>query len=230
VEVDGPLSDLHSGLEGGVSHEPLQDLCALLGSLVDGATGCISVPGIYDGVAPIAASELHLYRGLDFDAQTYVSSHGLPGVYSSSNVPVAVEQQHDAIATTNEAQKAAGRKRGRTLDASKLEESSIVEPLKHADDSTVSQESSDAVVCSSVSVTRAAGTLSDTELSVTILLRRWREPAVTVHGISCSAANDSIIPRQAVGYVSVRTVSYHHHVLHAGCSVAHYSHCYAPSV
>lgn len=39
-----------------------------------------------------------------------------------------------------------------------------------------------------------------------VLLRRWREPALTVHGIACSAANESIIPRAATAFLSVRTV------------------------
>lgn len=34
VEVEGPTADLHSGLDGGVTHEPLLDLTGLLASLV----------------------------------------------------------------------------------------------------------------------------------------------------------------------------------------------------
>jgi di- and tripeptidase len=39
-----------------------------------------------------------------------------------------------------------------------------------------------------------------------VLLRRWREPSLTVHGVTCSAANESIIPRAATAFLSVRTV------------------------
>lgn len=87
VEVTGSSSDLHSGLDGGVSHEPLQDLCALMGGLVDPRSGRIAVPGLYDAVAPLSPQELRLYQQVsDFDVDRFCDSRGLAGVWSSSNL------------------------------------------------------------------------------------------------------------------------------------------------
>jgi acetylornithine deacetylase/succinyl-diaminopimelate desuccinylase-like protein len=52
----------------------------------------------------------------------------------------------------------------------------------------------------------AQGQPPEVGVEAAVLLRRWREPSLTVHGVTCSAANESIIPRAATAFLSVRTV------------------------
>ncbi|ELK11132.1 Beta-Ala-His dipeptidase [Pteropus alecto] len=73
VEVKCRDQDFHSGTFGGILNEPMADLVALLGSLVD-ASGRILVPGIYDHVAPVTDKEREAYEAIDLDLEEYRSS------------------------------------------------------------------------------------------------------------------------------------------------------------
>ena len=61
VKVTSTQPDLHSGMQGGVVHEPVLDLVRVLGSLVDDERK-IRIPGFYEGVAPVTEEEEKLYE------------------------------------------------------------------------------------------------------------------------------------------------------------------------
>ncbi|XP_030666123.1 beta-Ala-His dipeptidase isoform X1 [Nomascus leucogenys] len=73
VEVKCRDQDFHSGTFGGILHEPMADLVALLGSLVD-SSGHILVPGIYDEVAPLTEEEINTYEAIHLDLEEYKNS------------------------------------------------------------------------------------------------------------------------------------------------------------
>lgn len=56
LEVSGAKRDLHSGIFGGVVHNPLQALCEIIAQLHDQA-GRIAIPGFYDRVRKWPAAE-----------------------------------------------------------------------------------------------------------------------------------------------------------------------------
>ncbi|NWU70356.1 CNDP1 dipeptidase, partial [Pterocles burchelli] len=68
--------DLHSGTFGGIIHEPMMDVIALLDSLVD-PTGCIQIPGIYDSVAALTEEERKLYESIEFDLEEHKNNGGV---------------------------------------------------------------------------------------------------------------------------------------------------------
>ncbi|XP_069906151.1 beta-Ala-His dipeptidase isoform X4 [Oryctolagus cuniculus] len=72
-QVKCRTQDFHSGTFGGILHEPLADLVALLGSLVD-SSGHILIPGIYDSVAPLTEDEKDTYKAVDLDLEEYRNS------------------------------------------------------------------------------------------------------------------------------------------------------------
>ncbi|XP_032550819.1 beta-Ala-His dipeptidase [Chiroxiphia lanceolata] len=76
VEVECGRKDLHSGTFGGIIHEPLMDLIALLDSLVD-PTGRIQIPGIYDSVAALREEERKLYKSIEFDLEEHKNNSGV---------------------------------------------------------------------------------------------------------------------------------------------------------
>ncbi|XP_041264042.1 beta-Ala-His dipeptidase [Onychostruthus taczanowskii] len=76
VEVECGSKDLHSGTFGGIIHEPLLDLIALLDSLVD-STGRIQIPGIYDSVAALTEEERKLYESIEFDIEEHRNNCGV---------------------------------------------------------------------------------------------------------------------------------------------------------
>uniref|UniRef100_A0A8C7EEH8 Carnosine dipeptidase 1 n=1 Tax=Nothoprocta perdicaria TaxID=30464 RepID=A0A8C7EEH8_NOTPE len=74
--VESGDKDLHSGTFGGIIHEPMTDLVALLDSLVD-PTGHIRIPGIYDSVAALTEEERKLYESIEFDMEEHKSNSGV---------------------------------------------------------------------------------------------------------------------------------------------------------
>ncbi|XP_065745894.1 beta-Ala-His dipeptidase isoform X2 [Phocoena phocoena] len=72
-EVKCRDQDFHSGTFGGILNEPMADLVALLGSLVD-SSGRILIPGIYDHVAPVTEEEKRTYEAIDLDLEEYRNS------------------------------------------------------------------------------------------------------------------------------------------------------------
>ncbi len=73
VEASGPARDLHSGLYGGASPNPVFGLIELLGKAKDGQ-GAIRVPGIYDDVVPPAPAEKASWDSLPFDEGEFLRS------------------------------------------------------------------------------------------------------------------------------------------------------------
>ncbi|XP_039383933.1 beta-Ala-His dipeptidase-like isoform X1 [Mauremys reevesii] len=76
VEVRCGERDLHSGSFGGIIHEPMTDLIALLDSLVD-TSGRILIPGVYDDVASFTEEEKKLYEAIEFDLEEYKNNTGV---------------------------------------------------------------------------------------------------------------------------------------------------------
>ena len=68
--------DLHSGVHGGVVHEGMWDLCALLAKLVDPTTGEILVEGVNDQVCKMTDEEKALYDPIDFKKDEYARDVG----------------------------------------------------------------------------------------------------------------------------------------------------------
>ncbi|KAI0768250.1 hypothetical protein BD413DRAFT_614581 [Trametes elegans] len=65
AKVTGPTHDLHSGIFGGMVHEPMTDLILLMSKLV-APDGTILVPGVKDMVPPPDQTEIDLYKALDY--------------------------------------------------------------------------------------------------------------------------------------------------------------------
>lgn len=65
IIIEGPGADLHSGVFGGVAHEPMIDLSYLFTKLVD-PHGKILIPGVYEMVAPFSTEEQALYDNIHF--------------------------------------------------------------------------------------------------------------------------------------------------------------------
>jgi len=80
VKLAGPSRDLHSGIYGGTVDNPAMALCRLLAQLRD-KNGRITVPGLYDDVAPLSAYERKQLARIPFDAAAYRRSLGVPKLF-----------------------------------------------------------------------------------------------------------------------------------------------------
>jgi len=81
VTVHGPKQDVHSGLFGGIVHNPNQVLLQALTGLFD-AEGHIAVPGFFDGITPLSAREKTLYAALDAKEEDYCRELGVAALKS----------------------------------------------------------------------------------------------------------------------------------------------------
>jgi acetylornithine deacetylase/succinyl-diaminopimelate desuccinylase-like protein len=83
LRVYGPAHDLHSGVFGGVVHNPAQALCELIAGMHD-AYGHITLPGFYDHVLPITPEDhLELAR-LPIDEPYYLAQTGAPAIWGEA--------------------------------------------------------------------------------------------------------------------------------------------------
>lgn len=62
VTVESEKPDRHSGVDGGVSREPVMDLIHVLGQLMCSKARKIRIPGFYDDVLPVTDAEMKLYQ------------------------------------------------------------------------------------------------------------------------------------------------------------------------
>jgi acetylornithine deacetylase/succinyl-diaminopimelate desuccinylase-like protein len=80
VKLIGPSRDLHSGIYGGTVDNPAMALCRLLAQLRD-KNGRITVPGLYDDVAPLSAYERKQLARIPFNEAAYRKSLGVPKLF-----------------------------------------------------------------------------------------------------------------------------------------------------
>ena len=80
VQVFGPKADLHSGLYGGVVHNPAQALAELIARMHD-EKGRITLPGFYDSVRPITEQERADFARLPNDDAHYLAETGVPALW-----------------------------------------------------------------------------------------------------------------------------------------------------
>ncbi len=80
LRVYGPEHDLHSGLFGGVVHNPAQVLCELIAGMHD-QDGKITLPGFYDRVRPLSEEERAELAKLPMDDGYYKRQTGVPALY-----------------------------------------------------------------------------------------------------------------------------------------------------
>lgn len=77
IRLYGPRHDLHSGLFGGVVHNPAQVLCELIAGMHD-EQGRVTLPGFYDSVRPLEAEERAELARLPMDEDYYLGQTGVP--------------------------------------------------------------------------------------------------------------------------------------------------------
>ncbi len=80
LRVFGPAHDLHSGLFGGVVHNPAQVLCELIAGMHNDR-GEITLPGYYDRVRALSAEERVEFARIDMDEGYYLGQTGAAGLW-----------------------------------------------------------------------------------------------------------------------------------------------------
>lgn len=80
VHVYGPVQDLHSGVYGGVVHNPAQALCELIAGMHD-EKGRITLPGFYDDVRDLDEEEREQLARLPMKEDFYLEQTGASALW-----------------------------------------------------------------------------------------------------------------------------------------------------
>ncbi len=83
LRLTGPAHDLHSGLFGGVVHNPAQVLCELVAGMHD-AQGRVTLPGYYDKVRPLSQTERLELARMPMDETYYLQQTGAPALWGEA--------------------------------------------------------------------------------------------------------------------------------------------------
>ncbi len=80
LRVFGPAHDLHSGIYGGVVHNPANALAELIAGMHDEA-GRVSLPGFYERVRSISPEERDEFARLPINESHYIEQTGVVGLH-----------------------------------------------------------------------------------------------------------------------------------------------------
>jgi acetylornithine deacetylase/succinyl-diaminopimelate desuccinylase-like protein len=83
LRLTGPDHDLHSGVFGGIIHNPAQVLCELIAGMHDGE-GRITLPGFYDKVRALDADERSELARLPVTESILMQQTGAPALYGEA--------------------------------------------------------------------------------------------------------------------------------------------------
>ena len=80
LRIFGPEHDLHSGVFGGVVHNPAQALSEVIAGLHD-TNGTVTIPGFYDRVRPVSQQERIELARLPMGEQFYLDQTGVTALW-----------------------------------------------------------------------------------------------------------------------------------------------------
>ena len=83
LRVYGPAHDLHSGMFGGVVHNPANAMAELIAGMHD-EQGCVTLPGFYEKVRSLSQDERDELKRLPDDEQHYLQQTGAPALYGEA--------------------------------------------------------------------------------------------------------------------------------------------------
>ncbi|KAL7415837.1 CNDP dipeptidase [Mrakia frigida] len=94
LKVSGPARDLHSGVFGGSTHEPMTDLITILSTLVL-PNGKILIPGLAELVAPLKPGELERYENINFSIADIENATGSKTTISTDKVQTLMSRMRE---------------------------------------------------------------------------------------------------------------------------------------
>ncbi|MFC2028568.1 dipeptidase [Chloroflexota bacterium] len=80
LKVFGPSTDLHSGIFGGVVHNPANAISELIAGMHD-EHGRVAIPGFYDSVAELSEEDRKEMGRLPLDADHYIGQTSVPALF-----------------------------------------------------------------------------------------------------------------------------------------------------
>jgi acetylornithine deacetylase/succinyl-diaminopimelate desuccinylase-like protein len=77
LTLETATREAHSGLTGGAARNPLAELCVVVESCVDAASGRVKIPGFYKMVRPLGKKDRAQFLRSGFQVKTFAAAHQL---------------------------------------------------------------------------------------------------------------------------------------------------------
>jgi acetylornithine deacetylase/succinyl-diaminopimelate desuccinylase-like protein len=77
LTLETATREAHSGLTGGAARNPLAELCAVVESCLDAASGRVKIPGFYKMVRPLGKKDRTQFLRSGFQVKTFAAAHQL---------------------------------------------------------------------------------------------------------------------------------------------------------
>jgi acetylornithine deacetylase/succinyl-diaminopimelate desuccinylase-like protein len=81
-------TDQHSGTTGGAARNPVAELAQLASEIFDAKTGRVKVPGFYDDVEKLTASQIKDFKAAGFSVKGFVADHGFKSIRTKDPLEV----------------------------------------------------------------------------------------------------------------------------------------------
>lgn len=97
----GPKKDLHTGFDGDIFHQPLDDLIYLISQLTD-KEGNVLIPEFYDNVRILTEEEKEIYKNMEFNIEQYKETLGVTKLKTENKLELLIKKwcQPSLIITT----------------------------------------------------------------------------------------------------------------------------------
>ena len=153
------------------------------------------MPGFYDGIKPFTEAERRLYEDLDLDAPEALDTGGVASMYSAWSdeelkaigLDLLAEDSGAAAAPVSASNPSQLKKRRRESEGGGKEEEE--------------GGGGGGGAAAAAAAEPAASVPKMRRHNTRMLLLKWRLPALSVHSVTTSGRNSSVIPRQATGGV-----------------------------
>jgi acetylornithine deacetylase/succinyl-diaminopimelate desuccinylase-like protein len=81
-------TDQHSGTTGGAARNPVAELAQLASEIFDAKTGRVKVPGFYDDVEKLKASQIKDFKAAGFSVKGFMQDHGFRSIRTKDPLEV----------------------------------------------------------------------------------------------------------------------------------------------
>ena len=81
-------TDQHSGTTGGAARNPVAELAQLASEIFDAKTGRVKIPGFYDDVEKLTASQIKDFKAAGFSVKGFIEDHGFKSIRTKDPLEV----------------------------------------------------------------------------------------------------------------------------------------------
>jgi acetylornithine deacetylase/succinyl-diaminopimelate desuccinylase-like protein len=88
LHLETGTTDVHSGTTGGVSRNPIGEICQVIAQCYDAKTGKVKIPGFYKDVKKLSSAEMKSFMSSGFDVNKFQQAYKLKSLRTKNKADV----------------------------------------------------------------------------------------------------------------------------------------------